>query len=1462
MNKKSLLLFCLALNSVTGYSDNNTTLDKKYEKIYENMTNNIKNGKSNESAYKLIEKILNKRNLELKDLYLQSDYIVKPEFLEWQVFFSSFYNNSHRGGNKENINIRESGEAKNIDLGLVVPLKGISRNQIDLNLTPVSAPVININIPEIVINEPATIAFNPVIFTVPTLPQIYGPGFSSPTASSSPGTGTVTNLTAYNTTGSKIYENLNIDSPNGTSITWNGSPSSTLTMSGATSYVNGGVSGNTGGTVNHTGQASTLSINNIGINGDYNITGNWTLNMNATQYNNFAFVSYKPNYITTNSSVTNNGTIILNDLTTNNYGNILVGMGLDLTNPSATGQPVARLENKGNILIYLNNNAYYPRGIGMQLESIFSNSTISGELINSGKITVDNAPGSTFPANHKITGILINGGSFSPTANVKIGNIDLLGQGSFGVEVGGSFGSALPNVTIDGSGGVINIFGMYSRGVLVGVPLGQAASSNLIENIRNLNMNLNAQYGSGLTINLVGSPVILNDQIIQSMIVGPNSSGGSLIQNSGSNMTIDSSLANAISNNAGSNNIVLLNVSGTLINNMPISIGSGTKNGIGILNGFTSTSTSTTNYGDITINSTPDASTFYSSIGLDNNIGTLRNFGNITANSNSSVALYGQKGNLISNTGNITVNGNNSEGIFSTANGTTLANRATISIESGNITLNGERGALVYLYGGFASLGSAGNTVTGTVNGGNSFLFYSTPDYNNNVGTVTINGNVNAQVRNGAIGFYYAGTSTANPPVDLSAYLAGLISINSGVLNVDIDANSYLFGITKTAVNLSSLNNIHLTGMNLTGSEKILVNNSLLTLDIDSNLDYLNNTGNKQYRDLGISYSSVTINPGITVSGTEDNQVGIAQVSSYPPVSLINNGIISLTGENAIGIYGQNATLINNGTINLGSSINGTGLYTDASFFGSGTSTNNAVINMGQDGIGIYGKTNDYAVITLNNFGIITGTGNNSSGIYINNVGNSATANLTLSSASNIDVKNSLNGIGIYTNNTDIGGTGAGTITVGQNGVGVYAKNGTTTLNNLTLNLFGNNSVGIYTDGTNSFTGNGTINVDGTGVIIFNISGTGSFNQNFTITSTPGSSYAFGNIKNTTIYSNNSTTMGANGIYINGTNSAVLLGTNSSLTSLDSNVTGLALNGGYIGGLPVTINSQALNQEATNQGNISFGNNSTGIYVINGASAENQGTITLGDGSAGIYGNGAGSNVSNTGTITTGGASAGMYLKDGDTMTNSGNIYGTQERTVGLYLEGITTSTVTNNGVIDLSGDKTLGIYTTGNGVQTINNTGTIIVGYSSTELDPSVGIYNESDNNIINNSGNITTGMDSIGIYNVGGTVNQIGGGLNIGAGGIGIYTDSGSVNLSGGTVNSNGADTVGIYAINGAAIDNNASLNISDNSFGIVLNSGANLVNRNLSTLGNGGVAIYSDGGASITNELGADITITGSK
>ena len=88
---RSALIWLLAFNAVTfTYSASNVNRDAS-ENLYNQMTRNIETGKSNDSNYKQIEKILNKKNKEIKDLYLQGDYIVKPEYLEWQIFFSGFY---------------------------------------------------------------------------------------------------------------------------------------------------------------------------------------------------------------------------------------------------------------------------------------------------------------------------------------------------------------------------------------------------------------------------------------------------------------------------------------------------------------------------------------------------------------------------------------------------------------------------------------------------------------------------------------------------------------------------------------------------------------------------------------------------------------------------------------------------------------------------------------------------------------------------------------------------------------------------------------------------------------------------------------------------------------------------------------------------------------------------------------------------------------------------------------------------------------------------------------------------------------------------------------------------------------------------------------------------------------------------------------------------------------------------
>ena len=104
-NKKLLVSF-LALNAIlTSYTaEAAASPSVKYEKMYNSIVKNIEKGNSNEKTYQTIEKILNQKNKELKDLYLQGDYIVKPEYLEWQVFFTGFYEEYNEGvdNTKEN----------------------------------------------------------------------------------------------------------------------------------------------------------------------------------------------------------------------------------------------------------------------------------------------------------------------------------------------------------------------------------------------------------------------------------------------------------------------------------------------------------------------------------------------------------------------------------------------------------------------------------------------------------------------------------------------------------------------------------------------------------------------------------------------------------------------------------------------------------------------------------------------------------------------------------------------------------------------------------------------------------------------------------------------------------------------------------------------------------------------------------------------------------------------------------------------------------------------------------------------------------------------------------------------------------------------------------------------------------------------------------------------------------------
>ena len=210
-NKKLLVSF-LALNAILASHAEGASASAapvKYERMYNSIVKNIEKGNSSEKTYQTIERILNQKNKELKDLYLQGDYIVKPEYLEWQVFFTGFYEEYNEGvdNSKENAvyhskvtgyydvngNYVTTGggisgmsgkpyqplqQPKDINLGVSIPLKGMTKDVLNLNLSPVNE--INVNPNVISVTPPSGISIpqvNPIEFQPisPSIPTVAAP---------------------------------------------------------------------------------------------------------------------------------------------------------------------------------------------------------------------------------------------------------------------------------------------------------------------------------------------------------------------------------------------------------------------------------------------------------------------------------------------------------------------------------------------------------------------------------------------------------------------------------------------------------------------------------------------------------------------------------------------------------------------------------------------------------------------------------------------------------------------------------------------------------------------------------------------------------------------------------------------------------------------------------------------------------------------------------------------------------------------------------------------------------------------------------------------------------------------------------------------------------------------------------------------------------------------------------------
>ena len=219
-----------------------------------------------------------------------------------------------------------------------------------------------------------------------------------------------------------------------------------------------------------------------------------------------------------------------------------------------------------------------------------------------------------------------------------------------------------------------------------------------------------------------------------------------------------------------------------------------------------------------------------------------------------------------------------------------------------------------------------------------------------------------------------------------------------------------------------------------------------------------------------------------------------------------------------------------------------------------------------------------------------------------------------------------------------------------------------------------------------------------------------------------------------------------------------------------------------------------------------------------------------------------------------------MNININDTVNTVSNTKGL----LGILAKG-TAGEINNQG--NITADAGYGIIS--EGVE-VRNSGNITLNNPIDDVNKkeSVGIYVKNGDKITN-SGNITIGKYSVGIY--GHEINNSGN-INVGNAGTGIFSKAGNVDLTGGTITVGKNQATAVY-INGdnqtVTAGSGSNISISDNSFGIISEKGTGSTGNkiisnitNVNNLGNDTVYIYSNddrNGSQVVNST--NLTSTGS-
>ena len=717
------------------------------------------------------------------------------------------------------------------------------------------------------------------------------------------------------------------------------------------------------------------------------------------------------------------------------------------------------------------------------------------------------------------------------------------------------------------------------------------------------------------------------------------------------------------------------------------------------------------------------------------------------------------------------------------------------------------------------------------------------------------------------------------------------INIISGITVNSAQGNSFVLGSNDTStVNTDSqINNDGV--INVTGgtSANMAVGGYVSFGQVNNNGTIQVDNGIGAY---GVNGSSITNTGTINITSSGLGIVGLAQSlggaddygidngESGNVIEIDNQGIITVAGDNAVGIYAENNTGVPRGTVILKNSNNisvgdqGVGVMVKGAIDGGtidliGTGT--ADITVGKEGIGIYSENSSLDI------GVVYGIDAKDDGVGIYTKGNSITAPGTLNfDYTGANTKSAAGviyeGIGssIYTNNLNINVNN--TTNTSGTVVGLYAiTTGTSDqiINNGIINLLSGGSYGIISE---------NVDVINTNIISTGISsgsgGLGIFGRDISIT-TNGDGIVTDGIQAIGIYSESTASLTlAKKVTINqGTGPMVVQGLNGV--------------GAYILDKTAGLLTLENNSDITLTNTTSILDRKVGI-VLSGANGinENNGNITVGQNNLGIYNKN--SNLRNTGNIDviyngTGTENLGIH-NVGDNgnfiLENTGVINVNGVRNIGISAQTFGS----NTGLIDITGgtlnvvatsmgvnDNSIGIYAMGNNL-TVQNTGTTAI----TVAANGIGIYMEGDTtsqttgNITFNLSSDTTGRVGIGGYYKDGahttgsiTVESMGTALDASGNPvrpIGIYYGSGSTgNISSITITATSDDAIGMYVSGINNFVNSGNIMVNSKGIGAYYQNSNIANNGTVSAMGTEAYGLLFSGGTSVST---GTIVATGSK